>query len=62
MTDILKKNNLDETSRACPFCDESAASLEQLVAHLALRHDQLKGLSDELDAGMSTKKPHEVTP
>ena len=42
--DLMLKNNLDENSRACPVCNETHVHLQQLVIHLAQKHEQLKDL------------------
>ena len=41
---LMLKNNLDENSRACPVCNEPHVHLQQLVIHIAQKHEQLKEL------------------
>ncbi len=41
---IMTNNHLDQSSRACPVCEEQFTHLQYLVMHLAQKHDQLKGL------------------
>ena len=44
---ILAKNNLDWSSRICPICKKSFKFFQNMIIHLAQRHNQLQGLVDD---------------
>ena len=46
-TEIMRKNNLNDSSRACPDCHEPKCHLQQLIIHFAQKHHHLRGIVDE---------------
>ena len=40
---IMTKNSLDMSSRICPVCNQSFGQIQNLIIHLAQRHNQLQG-------------------
>jgi hypothetical protein len=57
----MSKYNLDMNSRTCPICDDPFSHVQQLVIHLAQKHDQLndfvdKNVLENLDKSLKMKK------